>query len=420
MAKFIKSVLHAGQTYHSPDGKVTPTPQRLKHWADGFSKLTQAKYVVPADWDHGDTIDKLSPVKLSEQKKRRSAKNTVGHLSEFRLAPDGQSAEIVVEVTDPVAEGRADRNEVYISPVILDRWKDGHGTEYSDVITHVDFVNHPVDHSQGPFRRLPEVEPGSVALALRMGLSKPFVRMAEDDNPFAKKDGDGDGEAGEGEGEGNDQPTSQSQADPTNPADNPDMPPAKATDKSKLAAVMEGLSQMGLVLPSDFDLSAEGAIDLLLTSINTHLAAKREAEAQEAESQAEEEDEDMTVADPGYMAMSLYAENQHRDSLRRQLNELLADGRCTPEEVAAHEATISAIKLSLGADGKQLAKSDLEKFIEHRQAVPKGTFWTDEVRTKRMSAAVVEPPANMRGDMTRDEIENTANWALGRKPAAAK
>ncbi|MGH9931696.1 MAG: hypothetical protein ACREA9_21040 [Pyrinomonadaceae bacterium] len=345
---------------------------------------------------------------MSEQQKRRSAKNTVGELSEFNLAADGQSAELVLEVSDPTAEGRADRNEVYVSPVIMERWKDGAGNEYSDLITHVDFVNHPVDHSQGPFKKLPEVQPGSVALAIRMGLTAPCVRMGDDENPFAKKDGDGDGKADEG-----DAPPAEDK--------NEDMPDGSQSGKEKqLEALLAHLRNDGYGLPSDTD--SGNFIERMLTASLTKQAVQQKADAEAAADKDDEEDDqqgDVTVADPGYAAMSLYAENMHRDSIKAKLQTLLEQGRCKPDEASQYVEALTAVKLSLDPTGKQLGKSDVEVFIAHREAVPLGTFWDDKTRTKKMSASVLEPGDKMKFDPSEEDAEKIVDQMFGKKPAAA-
>lgn len=76
-----------------------------------------------------------------------------------------------------------------------------------------------------------------------------------------------------------------SRADGEAPIDdklNPDMPPV-ATDRSKLSAAIAGMNQLGLVVPSDFDFAAPGAIDVLLAAINTKIKTDQEAEAEKQE-----------------------------------------------------------------------------------------------------------------------------------------
>lgn len=411
MAKFKKAILQAGRKYHSPDGVVDVTPERLKHWQGEFAKLTANGYIVPIDWDHASDLKGAAPRKLSTAK-TRSAKNTVGKLAAFNVAPDGNSAEVLLDITDPQAKGRAERNEVYVSPVIFDRWADGAKNQYTDLITHVDIVNHPVDNSQGPF--VP-VEPGTIACGLRMSLSgKGISRMAfPDDEEDTDSDPDADTDPIE-EGEENAAPEAQPMGDK-----NPDAPPA-ATDNSKTEAVLAGLKQKNIVLPSDFDFTADGAIDIFLAAINSALAAELTAKpAEPEEDEPEEEDDIMQVQDPGYAAMSLqakaahsYAEKQYRGGIQTRLSALLNSGRCEPAEFKARETEVTAVKLSLGSDGEP-AKSDLEKWIESREAVPAGTFWSDQVKTQRMSLEVQQPPSGSVADPQEDE--RIVNWALGRK-----
>ena len=164
MAVFKKTVLKVG-TYHSPDGTVEVTPERLKHWAATHKRLVSNKQVVPCNWDHLDDPVKAVPMSRDTFRRRRSARDTVGHLRDVKLASDGQSVELHLQVLKKDAKEAASNNTVYVSPVIYPNWRDGGGNEYQDVITHVDFVNHPVDHSQGPFVA---TQLGTVGMAIRM------------------------------------------------------------------------------------------------------------------------------------------------------------------------------------------------------------------------------------------------------------
>ena len=120
------------------------------------------------------------------------------------------------------------------------------------------------------------------------GDSKKKKRPADPSNP--ENDAEATPEAGDAEYEAT-PPTDLiiPESPPANQdplTNNPDIPPA-ATDKSKLAAVVAGLAQFNVVLPSDFDISSDTAIDLLLTGINTAVKAKAENEAKEAEDKEE-------------------------------------------------------------------------------------------------------------------------------------
>ena len=369
MSRFTKTILKTG-TYHSPDGVVEVTPERLKHWQTQFKAMQQAKQVIPVGWDHADDESALQPISLSSYKKKRSARDTIGRLVDFAVKEDG-SAEITLDIRDPRAREQAERNNVYVSPVIFDSWKDGHGNEYRDVITHVDFVNHPVDHSQGPF------EPaggGRVACALRMGLSKPY-RMAEtpmDDN--GKKDDNG----------------------------------TKTAD-TKLKDVLEALEKMDIVLSDDTN--EENFLEHLHQALLTAAAHRGE----------DHDDEPVTVAsdDAGYATMSLeakaafaFAERTHREAIKNRLDALLKTGRCTPKEHKEKASAIGSVKLSLDAKG-QPAPSRLEEWITSREELPEGACWDPARRTKM--SQVVDPPArfSLEPEITDEEAERIAKQVNG-------
>lgn len=390
--RFNKAVLKVGQ-YKSPDGHVDVTPGRLRHWARQFKRLNDAAQVVPIDWDHANSESDLKPLAIADYERKRSAKNTVGKLIDFKLSADGQGAELVLDVPDETASEKAAQNLVYVSPVIFPKWKDGAGNEYSDCITHVDLVNHPVDHSQGPF--VPE--PGVIACAIRMGLSKP-LRMAEGDTKDAdEKEPDADDEGDK---------TADSLTD----------------DGGRLKAVIEALAKMDIVLSEDTN------TETLLAHLHQALLTAAAHRGEDTNDNAPGGAGDKTmVADPGaagVTALSLeargaiaWAENTHHNQVAGRLKKLLEDGKCTPAEFKSRQNETGAIKLSLDTKGK-VAPSDLEKWIDSREAVPRGTFWEPDQKV-RMSAVVEEAPANMRGEMTADEVTATADWALGRKAAKA-
>lgn len=391
MAKFRKGILRVG-TYQAPDGQVVVTADRLRHWANEFARMRAAGQSVPIDWDHGADLEDLTPVDALGLK-ARSAKNTVGEVADVRLAQDGQSLEMYMDVRSPRAIEQAELNNVYVSPVILPKWRDGHGNEYTDLFGHVDFVNHPVDHSQTPFA---PVETGAVACAIRMGLSPPHfltvTRMA--DNPLlddADTDLEMDGAADEEE---------------------PIIPPADES-KASVKEVLGALAEHDIVLPND---TTEGNfLDRLHAALLTAAAHKSR----------DETDRDAKVVQDtqGIAAMSLaknayaYAERTHRGQIAAKLKAMLEAGKCTPAEYREQSARLGTVKLSLDDRGEP-RPSKVEEWIAAREAVPTGTFWDAQTRTRL--SAVVDPPENLRGEMTSEEIQAKVDWALGRKPQPTK
>ena len=132
MQTFSKAILKCG-TYHSPDGIVDVTPDRLNHWASGIAKLQSVGYSIPSHFDHGSELDLLTPIPNDELARgvSRSAQATVGRLKEFRVSADGQSAEIMLETLTPRAKEAVAANAIYVSPVIFPQWKDGAGNEFA-------------------------------------------------------------------------------------------------------------------------------------------------------------------------------------------------------------------------------------------------------------------------------------------------
>lgn len=130
------------------------------------------------------------------------------------------------------------------------------------------------------------------------------AKTTEGDKPATNDTGDANNEQyGERDEDGfnkpaNDEPPApdaiaDTEAPPESPPVNPDMPPV-ATDKSKLTAVLAGLAQKGVILPSDYDFVNPGALDIILAALNSSLKAEQDAEAEEAQ---EVETEDPPVQD---------------------------------------------------------------------------------------------------------------------------
>jgi hypothetical protein len=365
---FRKAALKVG-TYHSPDGIVTVTPERLQHWASQFNAMTEAKQVIPMHWDHGSDLDSLQPIAMDvfERKATRSAANSVGKLAKFEVASDGQSAEIEFVTLTPSATEKVQANAVYVSPVIFPEWKDGSGRTYTDVITHMDLVNHPVDHSQGPAE--PIAQPALMS-CIRMGMdSKPY-KMGEDDKPSMPPAMD-------------DMP--EPEAEPM------------ANETSVLGDVVAALAGFGLVLPNDT--TEANFLDRVRTAAIA--AAGSDPGAGNGLDPVTQQQE-LTVSQPQVATMSLeaqraiaYGERQHKANVQSQLQSLLESGRCTPAEFDAQKNLVGALKLSLTDDGEPVA-SAVEAWIESRKPVPAGTFWDGEEKLKRLSAVPVAQPGGIK------------------------
>lgn len=463
MATLKKVGLKTG-TYISPDGEISITRDRLAHWQATHQRLRNAKQVVPISWDHGSTIEQLSALS-EDQYNARSAQSTIGKLVDFVVGSDGESAEMTFEITDPVAEGRASRNEVFVSPVILPEWKDGHGNKYQDCITHVDLVNHPVDHSQSQFTPVPT----AIACGLRMGLSQVYhmataKRMGSDEpaDGFYTKNGkvfpitvggheylDEDhkpatgtrkrGKSSRGKRKGKrkmslrmseDSKVMEDVKDEKPTSDTPP-PESESSDDSssydKLDEVLDLLEQnYNIVIPEDTDDS--NVFDRLyaaLLTASSHINKDKPNESEENKPVQNAGDSatgpvaqqpdistmsSMSAMPAAVQAKIAWAEKAHQKSIASRLSALLQSGRCSPDEHEKKKPGVSAVRLSLNADGSETV-SELEAWIESRESIPSGTFWTDKAQT-RMSA--IGHPESVSGSIPKEQIDKVVDFAFGK------
>lgn len=381
MASFRKAVLSVG-TYHSPDGVVVVTAPRLVHWANQVARIQATDYAIPMHWDHAenDSIDLLEPIKLSALKegKSRSAAHTVGKLVSFKVATDGQSAELTVETLTPSATEKANSNAVYVSPVLFDKWKDGAGNEYTDTIGSIDLVDYPVDHSQGPF--MPVASSTRMGCAIRMSATpSKLFRLGPVPMTFPDKSDDGDGDEQKAAPEADAAPTPAPQAPPTS---------------ARIADAIKGLAALKIMLPEDT--TPENFLDRLVPALMT-AAAQTAPDAVEAEQLPPEPPtpEQPVLADnPQIAAMSLRIRtletnklNEGRAAIAARLDALVKSGRATPAEFQAKSKTLGVQKLSLSKDDTINAGS-IGIWLEARESTPEGSCWSPEMRTQKLSAAV--------------------------------
>jgi hypothetical protein len=166
----------------------------------------------------------------------------------------------------------------------------------------------------------------------------------------------------------------------------------------------------------------DNLLDRLHAALLTAAAHQAKDDPEDAKDGADAGNSGASIQQPDVAMMSLesraalaWAEKQHRTVIRKRLDDLLRNGQCTPAEKSRWDAGAGAVKLSLDPETGTPASSRIEEFLDSREAVPKGTFWSAEQRTRMAREQVVEPPASMRGELSNDEIADLTNWALGRK-----
>lgn len=373
-----KVMLRNGHTYHSPSGEVPVTIERLKHWQSEHKRLKAAGYLPPMHYDHGSESEMLVPITMSnfKEKKGRSAKNSIGFLAEINLTEDGQAAELVYNVTDEKAAKQLEDGVVHLSPVILPSFTDGAKNKYSDLISHLDVVNYPVDYSQG---KAESIESGALVMSLRMGL---------DDEPYKHEMMDGKASA------------------------------------SGLSTVVDYLKKMEICLPADTN--AENIIDRLAVALPVFYAANPMYEADSGDKSMGGrggDDVDTFGNDNGerivaehelattMSAMTDYASTAYREGQQSKLDSMLEKGQMTPAEHKSQGTALGAIKLSL-VEGKPAATS-VSDFIANRQAVPAGTFWTADQKARyKAEGSIASHPEATKMSLNPDTDEDLTEEKL--------
>jgi len=433
--EFAKTMLKVG-TYHSPDGVVTVTPERLKHWERQVKAIQSVGYAIPSHFDHSNDEELLTPISESElrAKQSRSAKSTVGKLKSFQVSPDGQSAEIVLHTLEPNATRSVASNSIYVSPVVHPEWKDGAGNRYRDALTSFDLVDWPVDHSQSSFT--PLVRMGQrVCPAIRMGAGKPHFlerqqmstatatknrsqaarksrfkaalavglkRMGSDAEPEDDEDDEKpyDASASDMADSGADTPTPSDDASPTDT-----IGAEEASAPDLLDSVLNLLGEYGVTLPDDTTDTT------LINHLRVALTALLSSQGQEEDELGDEQGMDqqampqpvaptiatMSVQQRKALDRAAIAERALKEYQRSRTTErlggLLKAGRCTPAEHDSMLRNLGTVRMSMSDDGS-FKPNRVDHFLEDRESVPNGTYWTDQQRTQAIGQkmSVVEPP----------------------------
>jgi hypothetical protein len=197
--------------------------------------------------------------------------------------------------------------------------------------------------------------------------------------------------------------------------------------------VLNLLTEFGVKLPDDTDDSnlvphLRVALTALLNSQQMEDGTQDPAEMQDATGGGlpSAAPGGMPVASaPSIATMSVQAraamsfgERMHRDSIAARIDGLLKTGRCTPAEADAQMRALTAVKLSLTNDGQPI-KSDVDKWLDSREPVPVGTFWTDKQRSEAVKLSLVPAPTEWRvgasGQPTQSESDEAVSALMGKR-----
>jgi hypothetical protein len=383
--KFRKRVLTEDRDYHSPDGPLSVNREVKAHWAASVNRLVKDGFDIPMFWDHPEDPEKSQPVQRVGNRRRR-AKGQAGWLTSARMEKDG-SLGLEFDIPESSAK-QVSENLTKVSPVIWDELTDGKGQTHRNIIGAVDLVTHPVDTTQSDFE--PSETVACSLLRFSLNADKPSLyRLAEDDD-MADED-----IADDVVDEETDEVTEEEVAD----------------DGNRIRKVLDALAAMNIVLSEDTN--AENLLEHLEQALLT-------AAAMGSDEIATEGLEEAPAGEFAQLSLETQkwrkrADIEHRKSIAKRLSVLLESGRCTPAEAKAKTLVVPKIRLSLDANGKELP-SQLESWLESREAVPAGTFWDSTKRTRMAGLKELPQPSWVHGDEeTPEQAEEVANEMFKKK-----
>ena len=360
MTKFKKTVLLEDRTYYSPDGKLVVNPESKRHWVDKFAHFKASLFDIPAFWDHQDDPGLSQPIKRKDGKRLR-AKGQAGWLTDAKIADDG-GLELEFDIPNKRDAQQVADNLTKVSPVIWDTLPDGRGVTHESVIGACDLVVHPVDDSQTGFTPVPAIACSLVRLSLD---GKPVIyRLASDDDD-SDHNSDDDDEAGDGD--------------------------------DRVKRVIEGMAALNIMVPDDT--TVENFFERVESALLTAAAMGDDGVGTES----------LEATSPEFAAFSLdsplakFQAKGHQKGVMERLDAILKEGRCTPVEYKDRKPQVGSIRLSLNKSGEH-KPTEIESWIASREAIPVGSCWDPEMRTRMSNSLEVVPhPDGLQGDEVTEE-----------------
>jgi hypothetical protein len=384
-----KEVLPPGD-YHTEDGVLRVTPQRIRHWVEQFKRMKEAGFSVPCPWEHQNGV---KPVDQASRLANR-VKHNAGWVARFSINDDGMLMALV-EVPADLAGDLRDRVR-YVSPEIKDEFVDGDGHTWHDVITHLALTTRPVNHRQKPFGAPVRMSyQGTVRLsqAVRLGC-KMKKKMAQDDAWEHK--------------EGKNETSTEDQHDKVRMAEEEPGGEGGGGGTDYLAECKDLLSsKFGIDLHESTDESTFlRDLCMALTAAQGNGASETETETPPEEMPTEETP---TQEQPGGGSMMLslekrvqVLEDQNKSLLDQnatlvserelaRLGRYEKEGRCSPAQAKSLRDKLGKHRLSLTRAGDANAVA-VATALECMAAVPAGTFWSAEQKAARLSHTHEEKP----------------------------
>lgn len=322
------------------DGVVL-TKDDLAAYVAGTRKALSAGISLPA-------LKRHAPLAAGDSETVQfAATDGAGELTGVSQNEDG-SLDFEFDIRDPETLAGIQSGAIrFTSPEFRRNYRDGIGRVHGNVLRHVALTPFPRNPHQGPMA-VAMSEAANPADCFQCSYEGP---MDDDEKEIKASEAD----------------ESAAPAETVDPPKNPDAPP-KATDKTKLAALVEGFGQLGLVLPSDFDISADNAVDLLVTAVNTALKAKEtEPEPEPEAPEVKDEPAAMPFSESELAALP----PAKRAAIQRMQQDALQFAEERQKRVRSEaEAALIASKLPKGLKDKLAARLNSVQFSEAGKELP--------------------------------------------------
>lgn len=414
--KLVRQVsLRPGRYFNKRTGQYNLlTPQELREYAAGTTKLIAAGYEPPLRLEHDDPASPEGKPKNRRDAKADELRNTVGWLKAVAVGGDG-AAEFSYEVTDSeIAKKFEEGSLKFVSPELLQTWTDGKGVVHEKITSHLAITNRPKSADQSP----PEV-----VGALQFSLEDWEPVQFADDEPFEKKKKPEDGGGPPSEGSGDPPKAKEEPAEEEN-ADLNKITGGGGDHKRKqnIEALIAALEHHGISLPADtIEAEEEQLIDRLLTALMTAVSIEGKIKGEQAETQNEQGPSGQQTKRPevveqrGVMQYSIgdiesgvctnkllskFIRQEHKAIVDR-IDDLVKSGTLSP---AAKKKLLTPEALQFSTEGELSKTFTLEEVVDLlADVIPKRSAWTpDEVAEQFSMEDHPDGPKHYTGDEKAD------------------
>lgn len=457
MAKFKKEILKSG-IYQSPDGEIHITEDRINKWVSNFDRMKIAGLKIPLPWGHNSRGQPLS----SDEKEFLESKYNAGYVESF----SNENGSLVALVDVPRLEDSSRVGTIVqeVSPQIETAWKDGKGKTWTDVITHLALVTHPVVAGQPNFVEIIE-DSKLPAFAMRLSL-KDYKSQDKDNSDKDTKDKD-NSDKNNSDKNNSDKDNKNKKEDNMEEEDKdkkektePEGTKSKETPSGgNSSELLDLLAEIGLVLPDDIEVPEGPFKDCLMTAALTMKHKLEELDGEDdplanlelpqegdkggnpleglnaqtpppVPEQAPKEEQptmamslstnkdkepvkpqEITLDENTKTRMSLYEkkiEESDRKSMLSDIEVLLRSGKITPVVANKLKSGVQKYRMSLSDEN-----SPIQDQIETFKLLPEGHAWSDNDKVRLRNATEEALPSEF-SQMSEEDAEKLADLQIKR------